>query len=69
MLYTVGERIDLSHLNTNKNSTPEIPMSERLMKLPSKLIPGTRVSFLRMAQGMIVMSVIEPPFMPTVSFG
>lgn len=60
MLYTVGDHVDLTHLNPPKKDG-DVALGERVMRLPSKLIPGTRVSFLRMAQGMIVMSVIEPP--------
>lgn len=68
MTYNVGDKISLEYLNTNKDGTPS-PVRERVMSLPSKLIPGTKVSFLAMAHGLIVMSVIEPPMTLNVVTG
>ncbi len=67
MTYTVGHHIDLSYLNPPPKAG-HTAMTQRVMSLPSKLLPGTRVSFLRMAKGMIVMSVIEPPTVLNVGF-
>jgi hypothetical protein len=61
MNYVVGTRVDLKHLNPPQTQTSEPAFSERIMSLPSKLLPGSRVTFMRMAQGLIVMSVVEPP--------
>ncbi len=66
MLYTVGDHIDLSHLNTPQQRERRLALSEHVRALPDKMIPGTKVSFLRMATGLIVMSVAEPPMILSV---
>lgn len=67
MQYNVGDKVSLEYLNTDKNGTPKEPVAKRVMSMPSKLIPGSKVKFLAMAQGLIVMSVIEPPTMLNVA--
>ncbi len=66
MLYTVGDHIDLSHLNTPQQREKRLALSEHVRALPTTMPAGTKVSFLKMATGLIVMSVAEPPMVLSV---
>lgn len=57
MLYVVGTRIDLTHMNdARKNRAVRVPQPGRIL-----YEAGTRFSFLKTAQGLIITAIAEPP--------
>lgn len=63
MNYIVGTRIDLSYLNPGGAKKP----AERVSEVSYAYESGTRISFLKMAKGLFVLDVVEPPMMISIS--
>lgn len=63
MNYIVGTRIDLSHLNPGGAKKP----AERVSEVSHAYESGTRISFLKMAKGLFVLDVVEPPALISIS--
>jgi hypothetical protein len=57
MLYAVGSRINLKDSSLDDAHITSEPVRD----VHDKYESGTKISFLKMAQGMILMSVNEPP--------
>lgn len=64
MSYDVGTHIDLSHMNDRTESSFQHALSE-----PKQYEVGTVFSFLKMAKGMIVVNITEPPIALRVAVG
>lgn len=63
MLYPVGSKIDLRELNESFDPAAIEPPENDY----DTYIPGTKISFMTMARGMIVTNVNEPPLRLSVA--
>lgn len=68
MLYTVGERIDLTHLNSPQQQA-ERQVARRVIDRHDRYVSGTKISFLKMAKSLVVMDIVEPPIALHVAVG
>ena len=64
MLYAVGTRIDLSHMNP-----PRDEPKKRVSYGYAKYVDGTKIRFLRMAKNLTVLDITEPPIALRVAVG
>lgn len=68
MNYVVGSRIDLTHLNTPQQQAKQVEEVSR-PKTPGKYLTGTKINFLTMSAGLVVMNVVEPTMFLSVHTG
>lgn len=68
MLYTVGDRIDLTHLNSPQQQA-ERQVAKRVIDRHDRYVDGTKISFLKMAKNLIVLDIVEPPIALHVAVG